>query len=136
MRLFDTPPSADSGPARHSESHYDYLARTGRPSFVKVRELIEAWLVEFPKHHRQDLTCRLRSRADHHFEAAFFELYLHALFRRLGFSVRVHPRAGSRGKRPDFLLTETGRRRLLLEAASVSEMSDSARAEEARLKPV
>jgi hypothetical protein len=136
MRLFDTPPSADIGPAKHGESHYDYLGRTGKPSFLRVRKLIEAWLAEFPKHHRQELTCRLRSRADHHFDGAFFELYLHTLFRGLGFSVRVHPRAGSRGKHPDFQLTGTGRRSLLLEAASVSERSDAARAEDARLRTV
>lgn len=90
--------------------------------------------MEFPAHHRKEIAGRLRSRADHHFEAAFFELYLHALFQRLGYSVRVHPRAGSRDKRPDFLVTGDGGRGLLVEAASISELSDTARAEESRLK--
>jgi len=120
----------------HGEPHYDYLCRTGSPSFLRVRELMEGWLAEFPSRHREEITKRLRNRDNHHFEAAFFELYLHTLFRRIGYSVRIHPRAGNLNKRPDFLVTGDGGSRLWIEAASVSELSDAARAEEARLNVV
>jgi len=136
MLLFDTPPSADTGPARHGEPHYDYLCRTGRPPFLRVRELIESWVAEFPRAHRKEITVRLRSRHNHHFEAAFFELYIHALFRRLGYVVRIHPRAGSRNKRPDFLIAKGERPGLLVEALSVTEGSDASRAQESRLNAV
>ena len=118
MPLFLTPPSSDRAPARHGEPHFTYLARTGRPLFARVRELMEAWLAEVPKHHREGLAARLRNEDDQHFEAAFFELYLHALFRRLGFRPTLHPRAGGRGRRPDFLM-ESAKTRFLVEAATV-----------------
>jgi len=136
MLLFDTPAGTDRGPAKHGEPHYDYLCRTGRLPFLRVREVMESWLAQFPSHHQEELTLRLRSRDNHHFEAAFFELYLHELFRRLGYSMEVHPRAGDRNKRPDFLATENRRGALLIEAASVCEMSDAARAAQARLNTV
>jgi hypothetical protein len=132
MSLFDSVPSVETGPSGHGKPYYDYLCRTGRPSFIKVRELVESWVSEFPWQHRKEITRRLRNRDNHHFQAAFFELYLHALFRGLGYAVRVHPRAGSRNKRPDFLIREN-RRGLLIEAASVTEVSDKARAEQSRL---
>ena len=97
---------------------------------------MEGWLTEFPRAHRQGFTKRLRDRHNHQFDAAFFELYLHALLRRLGYSVRVHPRAGNRDRRPDFLAIGSDRSRLLIEAASVGELSDAARAEAALLSAV
>ena len=136
MRLFDTVVSADMEPARYGESHYEYLSRTGRAPFLRVRELMESWLAEFPRKHQGEMAKRLRARDNHHFDAAFFELYLHTLFCRLGYIVRVHPRAGRLNKRPDFLITESGRGGLLLEAASVSETSATARAEESRIHAV
>jgi hypothetical protein len=132
MQLFDTVVSADMGPANYGESHYEYLSRTGRPPFLRVRELMEIWLAEFPRQHRAEIATRLRTRDNRHFDAAFFELYLHALVRRLGYVVRVHPRAGGRKKRPDFLITEAGQCGLLIEAASVTDTSAFARAEESR----
>ncbi len=132
MRLFDTVASADMEPARYGESHYEYLCRTGRPPFLQVRELMESWLAEFPRQHRAEMAKRLRSRDDHHFDAAFFELYLHALFGRLGYVVRVHPRIAGTNRRPDFLISDSRRRRFLIEAASVTDTSATARAEESR----
>src|SRR5215211_6674228 len=96
MRLFNVPPSDDVGPADHNEPHIDYLTRTGRPAFVFIRELIEKWLSEVSHPHRRPLITRLRSRNDHQFESAFFELYLHALLRRLGCAIKFHPRGEPR----------------------------------------
>jgi hypothetical protein len=82
------------------------------------------------------MATRLRNRDNHHFDAAFFELYLHTLFRRLGYIAHVHPRAGGLNKRPDFLITENGQSRFLIEAASVTDASNTARAAESRLHAV
>jgi hypothetical protein len=133
MRLFEEGPGTDSGPAGHGESHFRYLRRTGRAAFHLVRDLVEEWLEEVPHPHRREMISRLRSEDNHHFEAAFFELYLHALFRRLQCSLRLHPRAGSHGRRPDFLVTTHRGARLLLEAATVEESSRQGSAERARL---
>lgn len=113
-------------PSRHNERHVDYLHRSGRPGFEAVRQCMENWLNEVPHPHRRELATRLLSRDDQHFEAAFFELYLHALFRRLGFTAKLHPRAGNRGGRPDFLVRARERSAFLVEAATVGELSASA----------
>ncbi len=94
---------------------------------------MEAWLARLPAAHRSDLCGRLRSRDDYHFEAAFFELYLHTLFRNLGFRVQLHPRAGGKGGRPDFLLRSGSYSPFLVEAATVDELSTKGRAAHNRL---
>jgi hypothetical protein len=85
MHLFSQRERRDTEPARYTEPHIDYLERSARVCMQDVRELTEQWLDEVPHRHRNSLVSRLRSRDDHHFEAAFFELYLHALMRRLRF---------------------------------------------------
>jgi hypothetical protein len=136
MSLFQSPPTTHTGPARYCESHYDYLCRTERPAFALVRELIERWLTEVPCRHRRPLISRLRSSEDHQFDAAFFELYVHALLRRLGCSVKFHPRAGGKGGRPDFLVKAPEGEGVLVEATNVEEYSDAGRAARARLEAV
>lgn len=67
-----------------------------------------------------------------HFEAAFFELYLGALFEAHGYGVQRHPRAGSRGRRPDFLITHADFPPTIVEAATVDGLSARERAAQNR----
>lgn len=53
-----------------------------------------------------DLRQRFRAKQSGQFLAAFWELYLHELFSRLGFKALVHPASGRGGTRPDFLVTQ------------------------------
>jgi hypothetical protein len=135
LAIFSNRLRTDSGPASRNESHYEYLDRSARPSFAAIRDKLEAWLTLLPAVHRGELAIRLQSKDDHHFDAVFFELYLHVLAVCLGFSVIIHPRAGSRGKRPDFLLSMGGKR-ILLEAATVGELSEQGRAVRKRVAPI
>ncbi len=66
------------------------------------------------------------------FEGAFFELYLHALFRRLGYQIEVHPEAGGSGKRPDFRMTSQNGESFFCEGASVGQ-SRRTRAQQSRI---
>lgn len=61
-----------------------------------------------------DLRGRLRAKQPLQFEAAFWELYLHELHARLGFTIAVHP-PGPRTTHPDFLVSR-GLERFYLEA--------------------
>jgi hypothetical protein len=101
-----------------------------------VRAVVDAWVAEVPHPHRREFATRLRNPENHHFAAAFFELYLHALLRRLGYAVTIHPRAGSRGRRPDFLAIAPNGPRLLIEAATVEEGSAVDRAAQSRVNAV
>lgn len=133
VNLFSPRERTDVGPSRHGEPHIDYLDRTARQSFVAVRLQMQQWLDAVPARHRRDLAARLRSRDDHHFEAAFFELYLHALFKGIGLGVTLHPAAGNRGARPDFCISQDSGQSVLVEAATVDERSAEGRAAWKRL---
>lgn len=133
--LFRDPPTADAAPATHHEPYFAYVQRSGRPAFGAVRALMQAWVDSLPRVHRAEMVTRLRSPDNHHFEAAFFELYVHALFTRIGFGLRLHPPAGARGRRPDFLATKDGAK-LLIEAATIGEADTAGRGERARLNRV
>jgi hypothetical protein len=102
--LFEQPDQPTGGPAAYSESQYVYLCRSARPEAARVRHVLESWLAEYPRAHRRDIVPRLRARDDEHFLAAFFELYVFVLLKRLGHRIHVHPRAGRRTsrRRPDF----------------------------------
>jgi hypothetical protein len=136
VKLFDDRDRTDLGPARYGESHSAYLQRTARPEFALVRAAMEEWLNEYPKSHRRKLARRLALPDDVHFEAAFFELYIHRLLRALGGKVRVEPKlSGSQG-RPDFEVRFEQPPRILVEAVTVDEVSRSERAARARLQDV
>jgi len=134
LRIFDEIHRLDKRPARHNESHFAYLNVTARGQLVAVRELLEQWLLEYPTRYRSELRQRLRSPDNSHFLSAFFELYLFILWRRLGLRVQIHPRAGGRGGRPDFLIQSADGERILVEAAVVDESSATDRAARTRLQ--
>ena len=55
-----------------------------------------------------DLGTRFRSPDDRQHVAAFWELYLHELFTRLGFAVRLHPTLPIETTNPDMLVERDG----------------------------
>ena len=111
LPLFDEKARTDPEPSYARESTYAFLNRVDDPIFVAVREALNAWVDRFASLHDEpaanDLLGRLRSKEDINFYPAFWELYLHELFVRVGFDIEVHPESGS--TRPDFRMTRTGR---------------------------
>lgn len=72
---------------------------------IKNNELnrFDSWFDKFPLEHQKDLRERFRSDDDQNHGGAFFELFLHELLTRLGFSLKVHPEITGASTRPDFL---------------------------------
>jgi hypothetical protein len=136
MNLFSAIERLDLDPAGYTEPHYRYLDRSARPVFGVVRELMEDWLSEYPRFHRAELIARLKTVDDIQFEAAFFELYLHHLFKRNGAKVQVHPNRGKNRKRPDFRVSMPTGASFLVEAVTVTDESAMDRAAAGRLKAV
>lgn len=128
MTVFADCDSVDPGPARFSEPSFEYLCRSARPSSAAIRELIESWFALYPEPHQRHMRQRLRHRDDRHFLSAFFELYLHALFRGLAFDVDVHPAIPGSNRVPDFRLTDAKGRVCYLEATSAFDESPATRA--------
>jgi hypothetical protein len=112
LPLFDDKARSDREPAYARESTYAFLDRVNDPVFAAVREVLNVWVNRFASLHDEtavnDLVGRMRSKDDIAFYAAFWELYLHELFVRLGFDIEVHPESG-KDTRPDFRVSRSGR---------------------------
>lgn len=83
----------------------------------RIRNELEAWFKKYPDENKKDLRARFRSDDDHihNHEGAFFELFLHELLTRLGFSLKVHPDIPGTSYRPDYLAC-CGNQRCYIEA--------------------
>ncbi len=81
-------------------NHYDW------PGATDIRNTLESWFANYPLQRRTDLRERFRSDDDQNHEGAFFELFLHELLTRLGFSLEVHPEIPDASSRPDFLVSD------------------------------
>lgn len=135
--LFDTDAARTrlSG-RRPDEDAFGYLNESNRPEAAEVRFFLEACLQSYPEQHRVELIRRLRE-SDIQFASASFELFLHACFLQIGWTIEVHPEVpGGNGKRPDFRVhTDTGDA-FYVEATLAREFSDAELAAERRINEV
>lgn len=121
-------------PASHLIGQFDYLNASGRPEAVVVRGQVDTWLADYPDAHRPDLIRRLRSREDVSHRSALFELVLHALLLRQGFTiVEIEPQLPN-GRAPDFLVEAPDGRRFYLEATLASGMDNIAAGADRRMR--
>lgn len=115
-RLFSEGTRSDCKPCRHPESHFEFLDRIRQPYFERERRWYEDAFAFYPEgNDRGDLRARFRSSDDFHHEAAAWELYVHELWRRLGWQLTPHPETPD-GRRRDFL-GKRGNARIILECA-------------------
>jgi hypothetical protein len=116
-RLFDELERTDPSPAWPNEDSFSFLNRVTGPVWHRQRELLESWYGEFPDL-LDDVRSRFRSRDPRQHYPAWWELYVHALFRALGFRVLVHPSLRGTTGHPDFLVEREGAS-FYVEAATV-----------------
>ncbi len=118
LLLFDEFARDDLSPSGYSEAHFGFLNRSGRKFFAFIRQTLQQWFDEYEAkpEKREDLLRDFRAEGVNRHLGAFFELYLHQLFTRLGFSVEVEPEWDVRN--PDFMLTAPSGERMLFEATS------------------
>ena len=104
VTLFDNFERTDASPRRYDEDRYRFLNRVDQPYWQRIRQELERWYADFPDDQRNVDLCKRfrRPKPNQHF-GAWWELYLHHLFRRLGFAVKVDPPV--RGGKPDFRMT-------------------------------
>ncbi|WP_199253852.1 hypothetical protein [Mycolicibacterium mengxianglii] len=105
VRLFDDEVELYSGPATETESSFHFLNRAKDPEWVRVRELLEQW---YSQHADPDgdLRSRFRKHDIRQHAPAWWELYIGALFRQLGFDVTVHPDLPAGSGHPDFMVSD------------------------------
>lgn len=127
MTLFDDFPRTDPSPAGPGEDSFTFLNRVDRPYWARVRRLLETWFAEYPRADQEDLRNRFRKRAaDQHF-AAWWELYLFATLKRLGFGLDVHPTLDGVESRPDFRVANANGSFLVEAATTFSGIVDKGR---------
>lgn len=116
LQIFDDFEREYMGPSQYSEPQWEYLNRTARPEFQYIRELLQDWFNEYKasSEKRYHLCTGFRSSKDSEHLSAFFELYLHQLFKNQGFEIEIEPELEQRY--PDFLLTSSDGTKILLEA--------------------
>jgi hypothetical protein len=108
MPVFESRLRDDPAPLRSGESTFSFLDRVDDAAFDRVRRLVNSWFDRFPTESRDELRGRLRSGSDVDFSIAFWELYLHEAYSRLGYSVETHPPLPDASTHPDFLIEGHG----------------------------
>jgi hypothetical protein len=106
-KVFDDFVRTDPRPA-NGEDSFSFLNRVASPYWQRVRDFIEAAFAEYPRDDAADIRARFRDRRWPEHVGAWWELYLHALFRAFGFSVEVHPALDGTTARPDFRVWTPG----------------------------
>jgi hypothetical protein len=105
-KLFDEFDRSDSAHKREGESVFQFMNRVDRPDWARVRDELDNWYSLYPDS-GDDLRKRFRSRREDQHFGAWWELWIHTFYRRLGYSVDVHPDLPN-GTNPDFLISREG----------------------------
>ncbi len=116
---------------RYSDSQWTVLNTSSDPVVTECRELIERWFAALCSSHRGEVLAGLRNPSKQHFNGAFWELYLHEAFLRLGFTVRCDPQVPDTHQRPDFLVSN-GTGSYIVEATSAAQTNDERTADARR----
>jgi hypothetical protein len=117
--LFDALQRCDPSPASDSEDSFTFLNRVDTPFWAEVRRLLEEWFSRYPVDEGVELRERFRSKLPGQHWGAWWELYLHELFTRLGYRLTIHPDLPDSTKTPDFELRRDDGEHLYLEATVV-----------------
>ncbi|SRR5258707_10777059 len=118
--LFSQIERLDTDPSGYSEPYFTYLEKSARIEMARVRDLLESWFTRYPNAHKHEFKRRCQTN-NIKFESAFFELYIHELLLRLGYSVEVQPENRTANlKRPDFFVHNSDGEAFYLEATVAS----------------
>ena len=101
--LFDSAKRTDDSPRLYAEDSFTFLNRASGVAWERIRHELVSWYAAFPDT-EGDLRKRFQNSDPRQHYAAWWELYLHRLFTRLGYSVSVHPSVPGTSGRPDFLV--------------------------------
>lgn len=106
LTLFDDIVRTDGRRSRYSEGRFAFLNRAAGEPFDKVRAVAEGWFAAYPVDGQVDLRARFRSKLNRVMSGAWWELYQHEAFRRLGYAITLHPDVAGTSRHPDFLVED------------------------------
>lgn len=113
--LFETKERTDASPVRAHESKFQFYDRVAGPFWERIRNQINRMLSDYPTEDRSRMIHEMRGSTAM-FDAAWWELLLHALLRSQGAKMRIHPEVAGTRRRPDFLVEGLTGGPFLLEA--------------------
>src|SRR6266849_2045527 len=134
--LFDQVERTEDRLKNERESTFAYLNASARAPMTAAREVFEGWFASYTESGKADLRARFRSPIDAQHQSAFWELYLHELFSRLGFTLEPHPEIEGSRNHPDFLVKEDDVAKFYLEGIVAGIPSAKDAGAEARLVEV
>lgn len=126
-KLFDDKLRVNLEYALPQDDSYEFYDNSAIEEFVAVRERLNAWFSKYPNDAKKQLKRDFQSN----FDSAFFELFIHELFLRQGFSLIPHPTVPNSTKKPDFL-AKKGELELYLEAKVATDESNEEKALKAK----
>lgn len=137
--IFPEPAIPDECGQRPDESMHAYILRCTRPSYARVRHLINAWFREISDS-KETLHKRLSNpKNDREFKAAFTELLTFVYFKRLGCKVEYSPDIGTpegSNRTPDLLVSPKNGPEFLVEVTTVDDKSKPSIEEHNRINDV
>ncbi|WP_460982324.1 hypothetical protein [Spirosoma fluminis] len=110
-KLFEDKERTNFNYANYQHDTYDFYDNSAIEKFAIIREKLNEWYNRFPESGKRQLKGDFKSQ----FDSAFFELFVHELFFRQGFTLLVHPTISNSTKNPDFL-AKKGSLEIYLEA--------------------
>ena len=119
--LFDDYERTDESQPRTSEDAYSYLNRLAGEEGFRIRSMLEDWFAQYDADDEEKERLResfIDKDPGIHL-GAWWELYTYSLYRRLGYSIEVHPELDHVDTTPDFLVTR-GAESMYVECTVVS----------------
>ncbi len=121
MKLFDDITRADESKRTPTTPIFEYLNISARLEIDRLRKIIEDWYTRYPDvDDKSELRNRFRSKDDFEHHGAFYELYNHELFTKMGFDLKIHPALPGSTKHPDFLAQKDGKSGFYIESTICS----------------
>lgn len=103
-KLFDDKERTETGPGKYAMDPFEFIDKSATPEVNTVREILNSWFNNYPVDEQNDLKKRFPS----HLYSTFYELFLHELFFRQGFNIKIHPTLPGTNRKPDFLISKDG----------------------------
>lgn len=104
MKLFENKTRTDKKPASHNDNTFDFFDRSDSVKGEVIREVLNRWFENYPMDEKAEFKKRFRKE----FSSSLYELFIHELFSKQGFTLESHPKLENSSKRPDFLAKGNG----------------------------
>jgi hypothetical protein len=131
MALFEDKTRTDNRRRQAGENWFRFLDRVDDVYFGRVRSLAEEWFAHLPVDHAGTFRRQFMTSDAAAADAAFFELYVHEVLRRLGFALSYEAELATSTHRPDYR-AERSDATMFVEVRTVGDPEERARSRKLR----